>query len=607
MAKQSNTELQKTWEERITKAKKRKDDWRKQFNVDTGLSYYEGKQNPGEPDGEWYTINKIWSHLQSQLPSLYSVDPYFYVRTKKSFNPDPKKIAIYDARGHIRQSYLNYLKGELELKPKARLCIQDAFFAFGVIKTHYYADQKKNPDYGKPLYDAEGNELKSDDGEALMEPESIPVNDRYCITRVHFDDFLWDEDAGPLSDKWCWVAERVRLTRDQAKRRFNKATLKKMKPQDDKKDGAQAKSSYFSLEGEKKDQDIYVLWEIYDLKNKEWLTICEGGSEPIESPDSLPPGVENHPYSILRFCLHHNSAYPIPPVSQAIDPQRELCTARSRVMKHRKRFNRKYEVLVTGLEDADIEIAKLETGDDGTCIRKTQPTQIVTPIQDAPLAQQDYLEIQAINNDLVEIFGSGDEARGIAGADSATQADIIDRRLEIREGDRMSLVSDFLTDIARKLDQLVKAHITRDEAVRIVGPEGENWQIVRAEDYQDIDGEFEYGINVGATAPRLPQTERAQWTAFMSQVIIPMPHVLTAPHFMRRMAEMYGIEDQAALDELRQIGQQMMSGQVPMPGGQGGSQAGVPTQNPVSAILGMAAGPMGGNTNGGGAPGGMAS
>ena len=33
---------------------------------------------------------------------------------------------------------------------------------------------------------------------ALREPDKVPINERYYITRVHPDDFLWDDNAGPL-------------------------------------------------------------------------------------------------------------------------------------------------------------------------------------------------------------------------------------------------------------------------------------------------------------------------------------------------------------------------------------------------------------------------
>jgi hypothetical protein len=598
MARPAKLDLQKVWEERINLAKKKRDEWKQLMRVDLALDFFDGKQNPGYPESEWITINKIYSHLMAQLPSLYSVDPYYYVKLKKSFNPDPKLIAQYDMKASIRQSYLNYLKGELELKTKARLCIQDAYFAFGVMKIHYYSDQKENPDYGKMMADDNGNELKDEAGNPLEEPETVPINERYCISRVDFDDFLFDEDAGPLSDKWGWVAERIRLTKDEAEKKFSKKILKKLKPSD--KEGKEKSISVGDIKP-KQDRDVYVLWEIYDLKNKEWLTICEGANEIFQEPESLPKGVESHPYSLLRFTLRKKSAYPIPPVSQAIDPQKELCLSRSQMLTHRKRFNRKYEVVESKLVDPDSEISKLENGDDGTCIR-VQANGAVTPIADAPLDQMRILELQALDRDITEVFGDAGESRGIADADSATQADIMDRRLEIREGDKLSIVTDFLSDIAKKLDQLVQAHISKDEAVKVVGPDGEFWSLIKTSDYDKIEGEYEYSVNVGSTAPRLPHIERAQWTAFLSQVVIPMPHVLTAPHFMQKMAQMYGIEDKAAIEELRQIGLKIMNGQMPMPGG-GQSQPG--EENPVAAIIGAATGALGGNANGGGAPGGM--
>jgi len=77
------TELQKTWEEKINRAKEIKKAWKDEFKVDMGTAYFEGRQNPGYPEGEWLTLNKIYSHIQSQLPSLYSVDPYFYIKLFK--------------------------------------------------------------------------------------------------------------------------------------------------------------------------------------------------------------------------------------------------------------------------------------------------------------------------------------------------------------------------------------------------------------------------------------------------------------------------------------------------------------------------------------------
>lgn len=597
------TDSQKKWEERIQRAKKARQEWADEFQIDLGRKYFEGKQNPGYPQDEWITVNKIYSHLQAQLPLLYSMDPYFYVKLKKSHSVEPEQIALMEGKGKTRQAMLNYLKGELKLKEKARLAIQDAHFEYGVLKVRRASDSQKHPKAGEPILDDDGKELKDENGNTLVYPDELPVNERYELHRIHPRDLLWDEDAGPLEDSWGFVAQRICITKAEALKdsRYNKKAVRSIKPKA-RNEGEPERSGLVTrirdyLVGQDQDEQYIDIWEIYDLKKREFLAMAEDADDLLIEPRGCPPGIEKHPFAILRFTLRDNSPYPIPPVSPAIDPQKEYSLSRSRLLTHRKRFNRKYEAVVSKFEDPDTEIPKLESGDDGTVLRVMAPG-AVNPIADAPLDQQNLQELLLLNSDLVEIFGTPNQARGVADADSATEASILDKRLEVREGDRMSMVVDFILEAARKLDMLVQAHIDRDEAVKITGPQGEFWQVIRESDYQRIEGEFEYSVNLGASQPRLPEIERSQWIAFLSQVVIPFPHILTAPSVMKRMAEMFHIEDEAALEEFRQLGLKMMTGQMPMPGGQGGG----PSENPVAAILGQALGPMGGNVNGGGAP-----
>jgi hypothetical protein len=72
-ASKADQERQKLWEDRIHRAKSVRSNWKKLFKVQLGLDYFEGKQNPGYPEEEWLTINKIYSHIKATLPSLYSV------------------------------------------------------------------------------------------------------------------------------------------------------------------------------------------------------------------------------------------------------------------------------------------------------------------------------------------------------------------------------------------------------------------------------------------------------------------------------------------------------------------------------------------------------
>ena len=608
------TELQKKWEERISCAVQAREDWADQFRVQMGRDYFEGKQNPGYPETEWISIPKIYSHLKAQLPFLYSMDPYFYVKLKKTHQEDvsdmdeksfQQAVQVMETKGKVRQSFLNYLKGELKVKPKARLGIQDAMFAYGVLKSRHASDMEKHPNAGQTILDDEGEPLKDPDtGGEQVYPDERPVNKRYEAIRVHPDDFVFDEDAGPLEDSWSFLAQRIRMTKEEmlAHPQFKRSVAKTVAPKEKDADDQPKSGGWFSffaknkVGNKDKDSGLVDTWEIYDLKKNETLTIAEGAEDVLIKPRVLPPGIEGHPYSILRFTLRDNSPYPIPPVSPAIDPQKEVSLSRSRWLTHRKRFDRKYEVNVQALEDAETEIDKFITGGDGVVIRKMGSGEAFRPIMDAPLDQQGIQELIALDNDVVEALGTPGNARGVANSDSATEASILDNRLEIREGDSLSTVVDWILDFARKLDQLVQFHIDKDQAVKIIGPQGEFWQLVKQTDYEEIEGEFDYSVNVGASRPRLPDIERAQLMAFFSQVVIPFPQILTKPATMKRMAELFHIEHEVIVEELRQLGEAIMNGLVPAPGQQGGG----PSNNPIAQILGQALGQQGGNTNGGG-------
>ena len=598
--------IQQTWVDKIARAKKVRKTWRDLFKVDLARDYLDGKQNPGYPVEDWITVNNFYSYLKSQLPALYAQDPYFYVKLKRSYNPNPMEIALWEQRGKIRGAYLNYLKDELNLKIKARLAIQDAQTSYGVIKTHHSSDMTDSNMGGQPMVSDDGESfLMDDNGNPLLYPETIPINSRYNISRVHPDDFLWDEDAGTLEDDWNWVAQRIRQPLEELKRdkRFSKQSLgflegkgetkgdEERHREDRKKGGDITGPSERDRPKKKggKEPEIVARWEIYKLKTKTWVVIAEEGEIPLMDESPLPPGIEKHPFSILMFTLRDDSPYPIPPFSQGLDPCKEYNRARSDIQKHRKRFNRKYEAYVQGFDDPDTEISKLESGDDGTILRKRTPEQAIMPIPEAHIDQTRYQELGYLKHEMNDLFGiSTLETQQIAKADSATQAGILDQRLEVKEGDAISVVIDWIVKIARRLDQLVKAHITEDEAIRISGPQGEMWELVRTTDYQDIPGEFEYSVNPGATLPRMPHIERSSWMAFLN-LLATFPHLLLSKRLFKHMAELHHIEDEVLLEEMYQIGQQIMRGQLPYPGG-GGSQPGVSEDRPVSAMGGMAGG-----------------
>lgn len=567
----------KKWIQKIEAAKKVKKAWQQLFRVDLAYEYRDGKQRPPDiPDGEWFTINKIYSNLMAELPTLYSQNPYFYIKLEKSFSTNPLDIAMYETKAKIRQSMLNYLKKELKLKEKSRVSILDAYFQFGVLKVVFRADMVDNPDADRPMTDDDDNIMMDEDtGQPIQQPKQLPANEAYVIARVHPNDFLFDAEAGTLEDEWNWLAQRIRRPLDDVKKdqRYNPAARETVKATE-VEEGEAEKAQQQRKKGSAATQDeteptMVVLWEIYNLKKKEWMVISEGCDKYMMAPGPLSKGVDMHPFGILRMgLLRDDSPYPVPPVSQWIDPQKAYCEIRSKLMTHRNRFNRKYEMWDGAFNDADDAASKLETGGDGTVLRKIQPGQAVFPISDAALDQNHIQELILIRGDFEELAVGSNQGGSGAGVDSATEAGIIEKRVSLREGDKVSLVMDFVTDTARKIDQLVQGNITKDHAVKVEGPDGEYWELVRTSAYDDIAGEYAYSINLGATTPQIPEIERAQWMSFL-QLIASAPQLAMSKALLKRTAEMYHVYDQTMIDELYQIAQKMMSGVMQQPGGVG--------------------------------------
>ena len=376
--------------------------------------------------------------------------------------------------------------------------------------------------------------------------------------------------------------------------RYNQSVRDKLKPTEvsdeaQKERERRQKGLAENTKGED-EPDTVVLWEIYDLKKKQWCVVSEGlDDEFLVDPGELPEGIDGDPYADLRFVRRDASWYPMPPISQLLDSQTATNEVRTKMVCHRKRFNRKYEMYAVAYDDPEGAASKLEQGEDGTVLIKNQPMATVAPIQDAPLDQMHIMELNLLRQDFEELAVGANQKGTGTGVDSATEAGIIEKRTQVREGDKIGTVMEFLSEAGRKLDQVVQANITQAQAVKIAGgPNGEYWELVKTEDYADINGEYEYSINVGQTTPQLPEIERAQWLAFLG-LIAQNPQLALSPALMKKMAELHHIYDENMLKEMQQIAQQIMSGQLPMPGQQG-SQPNVMQQNPAAIGGGTAAG-----------------
>ena len=572
----SEKDVAKHWLQQIERAQKRKDKWKDKFKVTECYKYFLGDQQPDNyAQEDWFTLNLIYANVRAQIPSLYFKDPYFFVRLKRSYQPDPNLIMQMNANMKVREAVLNYLSKEDDLVKQGQLCILDAYFQFGCIKSRYVPTFEDNPNKGKPKRSSGGESLKDDKGVVLREPERLLTSERFTWERVNPNNILVDANAG--SNSFSWVAQRcvdfIENVRNNPK--FKNTGEKKLEPDamlsDFREDEADQSAGLLAQLGNRsrrrkiketpEEEQVVTYYEIYDLTRKKMWVIALKGEEPLLEQD-IPVGIEDHPFSFLRFDDNpgedgNECWYPIPPIFNQLGPQKEFGMACNDVAVHRKRYKRKYGYTEGVIDEEEID--KFEDPEDGALVRFNHPDWQTkfAPIQDAPLDAAVTFDRVRLRLDFDDVSGSSPASRGRADADTATEAQILESRLQIRESDKQFAIRRFLISVARKMHQLLESNLTTEGAIRVTGPQGEVWQPYRPDDFEKIEGEIEFDIDVASMSPRNIMVERAQWLQFINAVM-QAPMIFADPQVLKWWAEKFDIHEEAMLQKLSQKLGEMM-------------------------------------------------
>jgi len=228
----------------------------------------------------------------------------------------------------------------------------------------------------------------------------------------------------------------------------------------------------------------------------------------------MPPGMEHGPYRFLKFTEDMGTEwYPIPDGIDMALLNQEYNVTRSQMMIHREHTKSRYMETPGAFEtegaDADEERAKFAHGPDGVTIKVSGPNALL-PAPKAQLDQSFFAAIPNIAADFNEIAGMPGESRGVADADTATQASILAVGAETRNSDRRdNQVAAFLSQIGRMLLMSAQANAELDSLVleRVTQEAGMPPFLARRVTPEELKGEFEVEVAVGSTQPKnSPQT-----------------------------------------------------------------------------------------------------
>lgn len=483
-------------------------------------------------------VNLIFPHIKSQLPFLYFQHPKWQVR--------PTKRARMLARGgdifknaELAQLLLNYYVQEnlgIPFKRQMRLAILDAFFIFGVIKVGYTADFEVNNNKGnyailgydgeRPIYDIDRKtgEMKIDDREELL------VDEKFFIDRISPAAMIFDTEATDTFEDGRYIIEEIVRPLEDVKKDSKYSNTKDLEHNYVVKiglgisEGDLQKDEYSELSSDLK---RITLYEIYDIEHDKLKVIAEGHDWFLRN-DEMPEGIDKHPYSFLCFNDIPDEIYPMSDIRPLKSPQEEYNLGRSMIMTHAKRFNRKYGCLLNMIDEDQMDI--LEGGEDGAIfgVKDLPLAKVIEPLKDAPLDAAVYANFEQSKQDFREVGGATENERGLVERrKTAFEASEIAKGSNTRKEDRRSLVEDFSAVGGKKLLQSIQANLSIPEVVQIAGEVGaQGWMEIGR---NEIKGDMLVSVELGSTAPKIPQYERADVLQFM-QGISMFPPKLVQTH-----------------------------------------------------------------------------
>lgn len=565
-------DVAKTWNERIIAAKKEKENWENKFKTEKLEAYYEGDQ--WEKTGstyEPYVINYFFSSIEVQLPSLLFQSPIFHVK------PRPRK-ADYDfevavQKAQLREDIINTLAGDddLALDEAIEDAVMDNFFRFGVVEVGYSADWIENPEANKPILKSDEEHWTDEKGNVIRQPEKVPTNERLFVKRINPERFIvGGNDSGILSRcDWCAYYEWFRIEDILANK-----SLKNL----DKINWPGGRSSDFVPNDSKKKPDISPIpsrqgdllkcWHIFNNRKGQRLLIAE--SPLVVLKDDIE--YERLPIFDIRFHKCRKGFYPVPPTSNWRGPQNEINECREQARNHRKRFNRKYVYRKSAFPDSE-ELDKLMNGGDGTYAASELPEidKAVYPIPDAPLNASAMQELVVTKDDFNIISGTSSEQRGQADRTTATQANLIDQRSQVRESRTKVKIAKWLSRIGKEMLLQFEENFTTGSVFveMVAAPNGDAnvpsiWHEIKATDLKGRRGEFldyDVSISIDSLSPIANNADLQAYVQFLS-IVNQFPQLSVDPLLIREAAYRCGYRNEQVIRRMQQAAELMLTMQM---------------------------------------------
>ena len=584
MARKTRDELLGDFQHRLDLSRRWRDEegydrtWRRLIDM------YRGKHWPRTTSAQrdLITVNLSFSTVNVIAPSVAVNHPKIVV---KANHPGD------EANASFVEAVVNHLWRHHDFRKPFRRAVKDfLILGHGWLKVGWrFVEQERSLGDGErdAMYEqavGEANafayeepflasDLPSDEEIAANLPttQMTVVEDQPFVERVSPFDMFVDPEATCIEDA-MWIAQRIvrPLKEAQDDKRYSPSVRKGL--------SANAGVNPMYSDGYYEDKleryvedDRVVIWEYYDVPSNKMSVFADNGDGFLVPPTVMPYAF-GQPFVMLRNYDVPDVFYPIGDLEPIESLQLELDKTRSQLMNDRKRYARKYLYHERSFGPEGREA--LEADDDGRLVPvvdENKPlSEVVVPMPQIPISGDIYAYSNIIEEDINTVSGISEYARGAMPEirRTATEASIIADAQNARAADKLALIEIAISQIGRRVLQLVQQYMTGESMARVALKGGESLYVAYTR--EEISGEYDFTVEGGSTQP-INDTIRKQQAVSLMNAIAPLIGTVIDPTALAMHVLEEGFDVKDPMKFLVQQAQpatpeeQAVAGETPMP------------------------------------------
>jgi len=424
------------------------------------------------PDGI-LPVNLVFSVLRSSVPQIYFRNPTVTI--------SPTKPGLeYELHARLVEDIDNWLLRELSTKYEMKKMIPDSFLcglATGFIGyDSEYGYSKKNSVGGGDV--ASLTQFNKKGYKIEYNSNVNPGMPWFLRSRPEDTVYPWGTESKENAE---WVATRhfrplqdiksdpKYKNTDKLHGNFNKVRTSPA--------GGTRDPENQEISG---DHEWVELWQLRDAKTKEIVCFTMDCDDFLRQEEDLMQ-IEGLPCETIAFNSDPDFIYGIPD-TRIIEPQLlELNEIRTQAMKHRRIDIVKMLIKKGALKPEQIKNlfsedvqAAVEVEVDNALTESVMP---LTPGASGILADLERMG-EVIRGDVREMVGFSRSSTGEYQGKthiSAKETDIVNWANQIRIDERRDMMSDLLTNVVRKFNQIIFTHWNTSMVRNVIGPDGAKW------------------------------------------------------------------------------------------------------------------------------------